>query len=143
MEMSTRTNRNEPSFPRSAWERVNSSLLTRFNTEGDIMKTFLTSRISLVFVATVAVVALIVMARLQPAKAERVEGAAAAGGPHYTVVETEGHNLVVTDNESNTLYFYTVDKGKAPGSELKLRAKVDLTKVGKPSIMPEDINIQK
>ena len=66
-----------------------------------------------------------------------------AGGPHYTVVETEGHNLLVTDNASNTLYFYTVDKGKDPGSELKLRAKVDLKQVGEPVITPINVNIQK
>ncbi len=64
-------------------------------------------------------------------------------GPHYTVVETEGHNLVVTDNASNTLYFYTVDKGQPPGSDLKLRASVDLNDVGKPTLKPKDINIQK
>ena len=71
------------------------------------------------------------------------DDAKVASGAHYTVVETEGHNLVVTDNGSNTLYFYTVDKGKLPGSELKLRAKVDLNQVGKPTIMPTDVNMQK
>jgi hypothetical protein len=65
------------------------------------------------------------------------------GGSHYTVLETEGHNLIVTDNASNTLYFYTVDKGQPPGSDLKLRASVDLNDVGKPVIKPKDINIQK
>jgi hypothetical protein len=83
------------------------------------------------------------MNRAQPAFGGAEQGDKALSGPHYTVVETEGHNLVVTDNGSNTLYFYTVDKGKAPGSELKLRAKVDLNQVGKPSIMPVDVNIQK
>jgi hypothetical protein len=107
------------------------------------MKTLLTNRNALVLVAAVVAIALIVVVRLQPAQAERAEAAAAGSGPHYTVVETEGHNLIVTDNESNTLYFYTVDKGKDPGSELKLRGKVDLTKVGKPSIMPEDVHLQK
>jgi hypothetical protein len=67
----------------------------------------------------------------------------AAGGPHYSVLETEGHNLIVTDNASNTLYFYTVDKGQPPGSDLKLRASVDLNDVGKPVIKPKDINLQK
>jgi hypothetical protein len=107
------------------------------------MKTLRTNRKALVLVAALVAIALIVMVRLQSAQAERTEAAAAGSGPHYTVVETEGHNLVVTDNETNTLFFYTVDKGKSPGSELKLRGKVDLTKVGKPSIMPEDVNIQK
>jgi hypothetical protein len=86
--------------------------------------------------------ALVVAARFQPAFGKAEEGKAASG-PHYTVVETEGHNLVVTDNETSTLYFYTVDKGKPPGSELKLRAKLDLKQVGKDSLMPVDVNIQK
>jgi hypothetical protein len=88
------------------------------------------------------VVALVFMNRSQPAHG--AEPADKAGGaPHYTVLETEGHNLVVTDNATNTLYFYTVDKGQPPGSDLKLRASVDLNDVGKPVIKPKDINIQK
>ena len=67
----------------------------------------------------------------------------AASSPHYTVVETEGHNLLVTDNATNTLYFYTVDKGEPVGSDLKLRGTVDLNLVGKPTIKPKAINIQK
>jgi hypothetical protein len=58
-------------------------------------------------------------------------------------VETEGHNLIVADNATNTLYFYTVDKGEAPGADLKLRGSVDLNQVGKPVIKPKAINIQK
>jgi hypothetical protein len=77
------------------------------------------------------------------AKEEQPARMMATGGPHYTVLETEGTNLVVTDNAKNTLYFYTVDKGKAPGSELKLRATVDLNQVGKETIKPVDVNIQK
>ena len=69
---------------------------------------------------------------LARAGAESASGA----GPHYTVIETEGHNLIVTDNQSNTLYFYTIDKDKEVGSELKLRGTVDLTQVGKPVIKP-------
>ena len=51
-------------------------------------------------------------------------------GPRYTVVETQGHNLLVTDNSKNMVYFYTVDKDEKVGSDLKLRASVDLTQVG-------------
>ena len=79
----------------------------------------------------------------RPVPASTPGNDAPATGAHYTVVETEGHNLLVTDNGSNTLYFYTVDKGNPPGSELKLRAKVDLNQVGKPTIMPTDVNMQK
>ena len=45
----------------------------------------------------------------------------ATTGPRDTVVETEGHNLLVTDNQSDTLYFYTIDKDAKIGSDLKLR----------------------
>lgn len=73
----------------------------------------------------------------------RADEKAAASCPRYTVVETEGHNLLVTDNSTNTFYFYTVDKGAPVGSELKLRGTVDLNQVGKDSIKPKPINIQK
>ena len=73
----------------------------------------------------------------------RAEEKAAVNGPRYTVVETEGTNLLVTDNSTNTFYFYTVDKGAPVGSELKLRGTVDLTQVGQASIKPKAINIQK
>jgi hypothetical protein len=53
------------------------------------------------------------------------------GGARYNVVETQGHNLLVTDNSTNTLYFYTVDKDEKVGADLKLRAQVDLTQVGR------------
>jgi hypothetical protein len=53
---------------------------------------------------------------------------------HYSVVMTEGHNLLVADNANNNLYFYTIDKDKPIGSPLKLRASIDLTKVGQPEI---------
>jgi hypothetical protein len=57
-----------------------------------------------------------------------------AGSPKYTVVETQGHNLLVTDNSTNTLYYYTIDKDKEIGSDLKLRASVELKQVGSPVI---------
>lgn len=60
----------------------------------------------------------------------------AAGGPKYTVIETEGTNLVVTDNSTNTLYYYTVDQDKTVGDELKLRGSLDLNQVGKPAVRP-------
>jgi hypothetical protein len=74
------------------------------------------------------------MARLQPVRAEA--DPVPAAGPHYSVVETEAHNLIVTDNQTNMLYFYTIDKDKEIGSELKLRGSVDLKDVGKPVIKP-------
>ncbi|MBN9519070.1 hypothetical protein J0H58_11220 [bacterium] len=63
-------------------------------------------------------------------------GGTATGGPKYTVIETEGTNLLVTDNSTNTLYYYTVDPDKTVGDELKLRGSLDLSQVGKPGIRP-------
>ena len=93
------------------------------------------NRMPLVVVAAVVVIALIVTSRWQPARAER--DAAPSSGPHYTVIDTEGHNLIVTDNHKNTVYFYTIDKDKPIGSELKMRGSIDLNQVGRPTIKPE------
>ncbi len=104
------------------------------------MLTNWTNRALLGCIATLAV-ALVVALSWQPARAGRE--AAPAGCPHYTVVETEGHNLIVTDNQTNMLYFYTIDKDAKIGSELKLRGQIDLTQVGKKVIKPENIHLQK
>jgi hypothetical protein len=66
-----------------------------------------------------------------------------AGGVHYSVVMTEGHNLLVTDNATNKLYFYTIDKDAPIGSPLKLRASVDLAKVGQEEIRITPHNLEK
>jgi hypothetical protein len=88
----------------------------------------------LLAVAALLVAALIVVVRLEAAQAQ--PGAGQASAPRYSVVETQGHNLIVTDNKTNTLYFYTIDKDKEIGSELKLRGTMDLNQVGMPSIKP-------
>jgi hypothetical protein len=93
------------------------------------------------FVELALVVALAVMALVgirQAALGKAEDEAKASGGPRYTVVETQGHNLLVTDNATNKLYFYTVDKDKPVGSPLKLRASLDLTQVGQPEIKITD-----
>jgi hypothetical protein len=74
------------------------------------------------------------------AAAERAAPEAGAT-PHYTVVETEGHNLIVTDNQANMLHFYTIDPGDKIGSELHLRGSVDLSQVGKPTIKPMNVKL--
>jgi hypothetical protein len=63
-------------------------------------------------------------------------GSASIGRTHYTVVETDATNLIVTDNRSNLLYFYTIDRGTKPGAPLKLRGSVDLNQIGQASITP-------
>jgi hypothetical protein len=55
----------------------------------------------------------------------------------YTVVDTEATNLIVVDNQTNTLLFYTVDKDQPPGSELHLRGTLDLNKIGDATLKPK------
>ena len=78
-----------------------------------------------------------------PQAFSRAEAKAGEGFPRYNVVDTEGHNLIVTDNRTNTLYFYTIEKEKEIGSELHLRGSVDLTEVGKPTIKPKHARAEK
>ena len=86
----------------------------------------------LTIAAAAALLLAAVVASTQRASAQR-EGARA----HYTVVMTEGHNLLVTDDTANKLYFYTIDKDKPIGSELKLRGSIDLNKVGEATLKPK------
>ena len=99
------------------------------------------NRLPLAVVAGLVVAALVVMVRWQPARAERDAGPVT--GPRYTVVMTEGHNLIVTDNGTNTLHFYTIDKDKEIGSDLKLRGSLDLNQVGKETLKPKNVQLQK
>ncbi|MFO0798158.1 MAG: hypothetical protein U0804_11840 [Gemmataceae bacterium] len=71
--------------------------------------------------------------RPTPSAAQPPAGGA-AGGSKYTVVETEGTNLLVVDNSTNTMFYYTVDPGQEVGSPLHLRGSIDLTQVGKSTI---------
>lgn len=74
----------------------------------------------------------------QPAASPPAAPAApAAGGPKYTVVETDITNLLVVDNSTNTVYFYTVDQGKEAGEDLHLRGSLDLNDVGKATLKPK------
>jgi hypothetical protein len=92
-------------------------------------------------VLAVAVIALVIATR--PAQGRVEEGSGSAAAPHYTVVMTEAHNLLVTDNAGNKLYFYTIDKDKPIGSPLKLRASISLTDVGKEEIKITPHNLEK
>ncbi len=74
---------------------------------------------------------------LNQAPQARAQADKAPAPGRYTVVDTEATNLLVTDNHTNTLYFYAVDRDQPPGSDLKLRGTVDLTQVGKPVIKPQ------
>ncbi len=98
-------------------------------------------RLPLLMAAGLVVVALVVMARWQPARAARADEPVT--GPRYTVVMTEGHNLIVTDNKTNMLHFYTIDKDKEIGTDLHLRGSVDLAQVGKETVSPSNVKRQK
>ncbi len=65
------------------------------------------------------------------------QGAANATGPRYTVVETDILSALVVDNSTNTVYFYTTEKGAEPGAELHLRGSLDLNQVGQPVLKPK------
>ena len=62
---------------------------------------------------SVMVVALIVMSCLPSASAQCAEPA--GSGPRYTVIETQGFNLLVIDNATNKLYYYATDKEASVG----------------------------
>jgi hypothetical protein len=98
------------------------------------------NRMPLVIGATLLAAALIVMARSEPAQAQR--GAADGTGPRYTVIETQGFNLLVTDNSANKLYYYATDKDVPVGSPMKLRASLDLSQVGKEEIKLTPHNLE-
>jgi hypothetical protein len=96
--------------------------------------------------AIVVVVLLVGLALMLPGARQTAQAAGAdegKSGAHYTVVMTEAHNLLVTDNAANKLYFYTIDKDKQVGSPLKLRASLDLTKVGQDEISITTHNLEK
>jgi hypothetical protein len=101
--------------------------------EGANMSVSWKNRMPMVVGTAFMVVALIVVVRSQPAQAQR---AAEGSGQRYTVIETQGFNLLVTDNTMNKLYYYATDKDVPVGSPMKLRASLDLSQVGK-----EEINI--
>jgi len=81
--------------------------------------------------------AVLISATLVLTSRDAVQGQGGKGGggaPRYTVIETQGHNLLVTDNRKDMVYFYTIDKDSKVGADLKLRASVDLNQVGSPLI---------
>jgi hypothetical protein len=108
------------------------------------MSTSWTRTLLIVVVLISAASALIVAPRASEQVAAQGTGGKGSGGrPQYTVIETNGGNLLVTDNATNTLYFYTIDREDKVGAPLKLRASVDLTQVGKPEIKITPVNLQK
>jgi hypothetical protein len=81
-------------------------------------------------VGAVLISATLILTTRDTAQGQGAKGGKGGGAPHYTVIETQGHNLLVTDNATNTVYYYTVDKDEKVGADLKLRASCDLNQVG-------------
>jgi uncharacterized protein (TIGR03000 family) len=88
----------------------------------------------LIVLAGLLVIVMVGTAFLGPALGQR--GGETGQSPRSTVVATAGHNLVVTDNRTDTLNFYTVDEDRPIGSDLKLRGRIDLKQVGQSVIRP-------
>jgi hypothetical protein len=101
------------------------------------------NRVLAICVVVLAVALIALVSTGHPALGRADADAKTNASPHYSVVMTEGHNLLVTDNATNKIYFYTVDKDKPIGSPLKLRASVDLTKVGAEEIHITAHNVEK
>ena len=91
-------------------------------------------------VTAVALMGVMLLDWRQPAQAQRADGAPSAG--RYTVIETQGFNLLVTDNAAWKLYYYATDKDAPVGAPLKLRASLDLTKVGEKQITITPHNLE-
>ena len=107
------------------------------------MISFSRNRILAVCVVVTAVALIVLTATTRPALGRADEQAKTSAFAHYSVVMTEAHNLLVTDNATNKLYFYTIDKDKPIGSPLKLRASIDLAKVGEEEIAINSHNVEK
>jgi hypothetical protein len=98
------------------------------------------NRMTMVVGIALMVVALLMMSRSEPAQAQRAD--AAGSGNRYTVIETQGFNLLVTDNTANKLYYYATDKDVPVGSPMKLRASLDLTQIGREEIKITPHNLE-
>jgi hypothetical protein len=79
------------------------------------------NRTSGVLLALIAVVVFVLILQVRQQSVEAQGGGQPATAGRYSVSESQGHNLIVTDNKTNILYFYTIEKDKEIGSELKLR----------------------
>ncbi len=90
-------------------------------------------------VASVAGMGLLGVIVFRDVSAQPAVPAAAPAATKYTVVETDGTNLLVVDNSTNLLHFYTVDQGKEVGDDLHLRGSLDLNEVGKPTLKAKKI----
>ena len=96
------------------------------------------SRIGKVSVLLVVAVCLVACIMIGQSLSQPIVAQGPGGTPNAThsVVMTDGTHLIVTDNKTDTLYFYSIEKDAPIGSDLKLRGKLDLAQVGKDVISP-------
>lgn len=87
--------------------------------------------------ALVLLVVALAVFGFQPRTQAEQGGAQVEAGARYTVVDTDASNLIVVDNKSNMLYFYTEEPGQEVGKDLHLRGSIDLSEVGKAVIKPK------
>jgi hypothetical protein len=80
--------------------------------------------------------ALLVVLSVRAQREDKGEARGATVAPRYSIVHTEGHNLIVTDNQANKCYFYTIEADADLGAELHMRGYFDLTQVGQKTIKP-------
>jgi hypothetical protein len=92
--------------------------------------------------AVVAVAAMMFFSTDRTPTSRAADDSKSTAGPRYTVIETQGFNLLVTDNATNRLYFYATDKDVPVGSPLKLRASLDLSQVGKKELTIKAVNLE-
>ena len=86
--------------------------------------------------AVVVLVIALAVFGLQPRTQAQQGATQVVAGARYTVVDSDASNLIVVDNRSNMLFFYTEEPGQEVGQELHLRGSIDLSEVGKPMIRP-------
>src|SRR5260370_39295655 len=96
---------------------------------------------SIVFAVVAALVGGLVlgMSLSQPAHAGGA-GKGAVVAPRYSGVHTEGTELIVQDNKSDTLCFYTIYAEEKPGAVLQLRGSGELSQTGQAMTAPQLIN---
>src|SRR6516165_10418633 len=101
------------------------------------------NRVLAVCVVLLAVGLIALWSTAHPVFGRADDQAKGSGSPHYSVVMTEGHNLLVTDNATNKIYFYTIYQDKPICSPLKIRPPGEFTQGGGEEIRITAHNLEK
>ena len=87
-------------------------------------------QLNLAMLAVAALVVMVVSATWLQAERSSAVQVDQSAAPHYSIVSTDAAHLIITDNRTDTLHFYTVGKEGEPGDDLQLRGSIDLSRVG-------------